>query len=83
MTTIVTVLSESVAAGREIKGTIVKMVPDNKKFELIDFDIESGKFTFQEMLEEGDEKTPEVIVVTEDNALVNSKILKGITTQII
>ncbi len=70
MTTIIEMLKEQYQTGREIKGAIAKIVPDNKKYELIDFNIENSIFTFQEIVAEDSEDLPKTITISEDNALV-------------
>ena len=56
--------------GREIKGLVCKVVPDNEKYEVIEYDAEGERLVLQQILPEGAEEQPEQIVITKANELV-------------
>lgn len=56
--------------GREIVGLVCKVVPDNEKYEVVDYDPEGERLILQQILPEDSEEQPEQIVITKANELV-------------
>jgi hypothetical protein len=64
----VTMILDQAKKGREVIGTVVSVVPDNKLFEVTKVDKENKALTLTEQLEEGCKETPETVVLTQENA---------------
>lgn len=64
----VTMILDQAKKGREVIGTVVSVVPDNKLFEVTKVDKENKVLTLTEQLEEGSKETPETVVLTQKNA---------------
>ena len=58
------------ATGREVLGTIVKVIPDSKEFKVTAIDVENKTLEITEVLDEEAEQEPKVIKLTEANAIV-------------
>lgn len=69
MTVVEMVLGQA-ATGREVIGTIVKVIPDSKEFKVTAIDAENKSLEITEVLDEEAEQEPKVIKLTEANAIV-------------
>lgn len=68
--TVVDMVLGQVATGREVIGTVVKVIPDSKEFKVTSVDVENRTLEITEILDEGAEQEPKVIKLTDANAVV-------------
>lgn len=68
--TVVDMILGQIATGREVLGTIVKVIPDSKEFKVTSVDVENKTLEITEVLDENAEQEPKVIKLTEANAVV-------------
>lgn len=68
--TVVDMVLGQVATGREVIGTVVKVIPDSKEYKVTSVDVENKTLEITEVLDENAEQEPKVIKLTEANAIV-------------
>ncbi len=66
----VALVKSQAETGREVIGTIAKVIPDNERFQIKAIDNEAGTITLEQVLPEGSEDEPKVITITESNQVV-------------
>ncbi len=58
------------ATGREVIGTVARVIPDNEKYQIKAIDDEAGTITLEQILPEDSEDEPKVVTITEANQIV-------------
>ncbi len=64
----VALVMDQAATGREVIGTVVTMVPDNKEYKVTAIDTAEGTVTVTEVLPEDSDAVAETVVLSEKNA---------------
>lgn len=67
---VVEMVVDQAKSGREVTGTVVSLVPDNKEFKVTSCDISEKVVTVTEVLPEDSEAVAEVVELTERNARI-------------
>lgn len=67
---VVTMVLDQAATGREVVGTVVTVVPDNKEFKVTAIDAEARALTLTEVLDEESDAVAETITLSEKNARI-------------
>lgn len=67
---ILAMVESQAATGREVKGLVCKVVPDNEKYEVTEYDPEGGRLVLTQMLSEDSDEQPDTLIITKENELV-------------